>query len=138
MEVGPGNLVRQGFKRPRYDTLPASGTVIDHRCQGRRLGAVRDEPARDLGDRGKAHKDDDGLAWLDQRVPVEVRPAVLTVAGHEYAGLGVVAMGERYARIGPAAVGGGDPGHHLERNARVCQYLDFLAPAPEHDRDRRP
>ncbi len=56
------------------------------------------------------------------------------MAGHEGAGLRVVTVRQRDARIGGNARGRRDAGYNLERDAVPGEGLDLLAAAPEDER----
>ena len=81
----------------------------------------------------QTHVDRNGLVGLHQRLPIEVDVTVLAVAGHEHAGLGVVAMGQRNPGIGRRAGRGCNSGTNLKRNAVFSERFDLLATAPEHE-----
>ena len=78
--------------------LVVARAVLDHRRRQRRIGASRQKLAHEIVEVGEAHVDRDRLVGPQQRGPVEFDRAGLAVAGDEYAGLGVVAVGERNAR----------------------------------------
>ena len=65
---------------------------------------------------------------------VEIDPPVLAMAGHEHAGLGVVAVGERNAGVGRGADRRRHARAHLEGDAMLGQRLDLLAAAAEQER----
>ena len=81
-----------------------------------------------------AHVEDEGLLGRAEGVPVEVRLAVLGVAGRDHQRLGAVAMSEGDHRRGGASCSGGDAGHDLEGHASLDQRLDLLAAATEDQR----
>ena len=75
---------------------------------------MRHESFRYLAQGREPHVDHDGLPGLDEGGPVQVRAAVLVVAGDEDSRLGVVAVGQRNAGIGRATCGRGHPRNDLE------------------------
>ena len=79
------------------------------------------------------HIDRNRLARLQERRPVEIDLAVLPVAGHEHAGLRVVAMGEGNARIGRRADRRGNARADLKRDPLRGERFDLLAAAAEHE-----
>ena len=62
-----------------------------------------------------------------------VQAAIFEVTGHEAHALGVIPVGQRYARIAGGGTGSGNTGDHLEGNMVPGQQLDFLA-APTEDK----
>ena len=69
-----------------------------------------------------------------QRVPVEVDPAVLAVAGDEDASVRMVAVGQRDAGVGRGADRRRHPRADLEGNPVLGERLDLLAAAAEKER----
>ena len=89
---------------------------------------------RERLDVAQPHIDRNRLARLQERRPVEIDFAVLPVAGHEYASVRVVAMGEGNARIGRRADRRRDPRTDLKRDPLRGERFDLLAAAAEHER----
>ena len=79
------------------------------------------------------HVDDQGLVGGRKLLPVGLLALLLAVAGDEDGALGMVAVGERNARIGGGTGGGGDAGHHGEGNALLGQHFQLLAATAEHE-----
>ena len=65
----------------------------------------------------QAHVYHDGLSGASQRIPVQIHAAIFQVPGHEYAGLRVVAVGQRNTCIGGNAGSRRDARHDLKRDA---------------------
>ena len=55
------------------------------------------------------------------------------MCGDDAQRLGVVAVGQRHARVGTTGQRCGDAGHDLERDAVARQHFEFLAAATEHE-----
>jgi hypothetical protein len=99
-----------------------------------RRQAVRLQLAADDVDRVQPHVEHHRLPGLGQAAPVEPQlAALLQMPGDELAGLGVVAMRQRNARIRCAAGGRRDARHDLERDAGCRQLVDLLAATPEDE-----
>ena len=105
MIAGPLNSAARTFAAtvpsvPTTDALRGARRVVDDRRRQVRVRAMSDEFARQRLQIAQPHIDRNRLPRLQERPPVERDLAVLPMAGHEHARLGVVAMGERDARIG--------------------------------------
>ena len=118
-------LRRQRSERADDDALRGAGRVVDDRRRQGGVRAMRDELARQRLQVAQPHIDRNRLARLQERPPIERDLAVLAVAGHEHAGLGVVAMGERNAGIGRGPGRRGDARTDLKRNSRPRRGLRF-------------
>ena len=90
----------------------------------------------DLANPSSPHKDDQGALQLGQKRPVHGgdRLGGIFVSGHEHGCGGDAPVGHGNAGIRQHPGGGGDPGHDLERNARVTQTSPLLAAATEYVR----
>ena len=91
---------------------------------------------RDRGQRAHAHVEDERAREGRQRRPVERALGLgrILVRGHEGDRRGLVAVGDRDARVGGCGDAGGHAGHDLERHARLGERLGLLAAAAEHER----
>ena len=118
-------LRRQRSERADDDALGGTGRVVDDRRRQVRVRAVRDEFARQRLQVAQPHIDRDRLARLQERGPVERDLAVLSVAGHEHASLGVVAVGERNAGIGRGPDRRGDARTNLKGHPVLGERLRF-------------
>ena len=69
----------------------------------------------------ETHINDQGLAGLDQLLPIHIQCVVLGVAGDEDATLRMVAVGQRNPGIRRAPLGRRHPGHDLELSRASCR-----------------
>ncbi len=79
------------------------------------------------------HVDDQGLAGSGELLPIGLLALLLAVARDKDGALGMVAVGERNARIGGGTGGSCDAGHHGEGDALLCQHFQLLAATAEHE-----
>ena len=133
-QFGCARLRRERCERAHDNPLIGPGGVVNDRRRQIRVRAARNELMRERLDVAQPHIDRDRLARLQERRPVEIDFAVLPVAGHEYASVRVVAMGEGNARIGRRADRRRDPRTDLKRNPLRGERFDLLAAAAEHER----
>src|SRR5690606_17793872 len=112
--------------------LVGSSALLDQRDRCGRRAAMGNQLPADVRQPDQAHVEHHRLPGYYQLLPGQIGTAILEVPGDKAHRLGMVAVGQRNAGIGGAAIGGGDARHHLERNTISRQLLDLL-PAPAAD-----
>src|SRR5688500_7832916 len=129
------DLLRKRSQRRQHGPLAWQRPALD---RGGRLAGIASsvhQTFRDLAQVLHAHVEDERAGKARERTPVERRLWLLgiLVPRHERNGRGVVAMGDRDARVSRGSDAGGDAGHDLEIDAGGRARLCFLAATPEDE-----
>lgn len=104
-DAGFCNPGRQRREVCRDDPLSCGAAVLDHGSRMRAMQAVRHHLAAYFLDAADSHIEDRSSTGARQGLPIQVDATILEMAGGEAYGLRVIAVGERYSRVGgtPAA-----------------------------------
>ena len=123
-------------ERRGHGPLPGPGAAFDRRRGLRRVAPAGDQRRRVLAQPFDPHVEDERAGEGGEGVPVESRLGLLRVlvAGDEGDRGGVVAVGDRDARVGGGRDAGGDAGHDLELDPGLAQRFALLAAAAEDER----